>query len=651
MNVIKIICSALLLALAIACSTKSANTTVGIYPITPIDIKNVVLTDSFWLPKVRLIQETTIKHAFEKCHEDGRMENFLIAGGKMEGKARGVMPFDDTDLYKIIEGGAYSLINMPNPTLDAYMDSIIAIIAVGQEPDGYITTWFTIDRENPTANWVKPSKRRWENEVTSHELYNSGHLFEAAAAHYWATGKKNFLDIALKNADLLVNNFQPGLESIPPGHQIAETGLIKLYDITGKKEYLTLAKYLLDLRGDSTTHTLFGSYSQDHLPVIEQKEAVGHAVRAVYQYAGMTDIVAHYQDEKYLNALHAIWDNTTTKKTYVTGGIGAVHDGERFGENYELPNLTAYAETCASIGSVWWNQKMFMLSGDVKYYDVLERTLYNGVIAGISTDGTKFFYPNALESDGIYKFNRGSATRQSWFDCSCCPTNMIRFLPSLAGFIYATQSDTVYTNLFISSDATLSIGKNEINVRQVSGYPWNGNVSMDITPTQNANFTLRIRIPGWLRNEVLPTNLYSYVAPPASSIQLTINGEQQTANIQDGYVSINRTWKKGDNVSLELPMEVRKVTTLKDVAENAGKVAYERGPFVYCAEGIDNPTLTTLALPTNLEWNVQKTSIGGEQAKLLSAQVQNENIVLIPYYLWSNRGVNSMKVWLPEINN
>jgi DUF1680 family protein len=632
----------------VCCSTKQPIESERAYPITPIDIKKVVLTDSFWLPKVRLIQETTIKHAFAKCHEDGRMENFLIAGGKMEGKARGVMPFDDTDLYKIIEGGAYSLISMPNPTLDAYMDSIISIIAIGQEPDGYITTWFTIDRENPTANWVKPSKKRWENEVTSHELYNSGHLFEAAAAHYWATGKKNFLDIALKNADLLVKHFKPGLESIPPGHQIAETGLIKLYDITGNKDYLTLAKYLLDLRGDSTTHTLFGSYSQDHLPVVEQKEAVGHAVRAVYQYAGMADIAAHYQDEKYLNALHAIWDNTTTTKTYVTGGIGAVHDGERFGENYELPNLTAYAETCASIGSVWWNQKMFMLSGDVKYYDVLERTLYNGVIAGISTDGTKFFYPNALESDGVYRFNRGAATRQSWFDCSCCPTNMIRFLPSLSGFIYAAQQDTIYTNLFISSDASLTIGNNEVAILQKTGYPWSGDVSLNIEPKQPVTFTLRVRVPGWLRNEVLPTNLYSYVTPPTTELKVLINGDEQTAVIQDGYITMNRTWKKGDHVSLSFPMDVRKVTTTPAVTENVGKVAYERGPFVYCAEGVDNPTLTTLAIPSHLDWNIQKTNIAGEDTRILSTQVQNEKLVLIPYYLWSNRGVNSMKVWFPQ---
>lgn len=617
------------------------------YPISSIDIKNVVLTDSFWLPRIKLIQDTTIRHAFQKCAEEGRMENFLVAGKVKEGKTRGAMPFDDTDLYKIIEGGSYSLISMPNKTLDAYMDSIIAIIKVGQEPDGYITTWFTIDRTHPPANWVKPANNRWEGEYMSHELYNSGHLFEAAAAHHWATGKRNFLDIALKNADLLVANFKPGKVTIPPGHEIVETGLIKLYHITHNEDYLKLSKFFIDLRGDSTTHKLFGAYSQDHVPVTKQSEAVGHAVRAEYLYAGMTDIAAIYKDPAYSNALDRLWDNTVHTKTYLTGGVGALHDGEQFGKDYELPNLTAYAETCASIGSVWWNQKMFLLSGDVSYYDVLERTLYNGVISGMSTDGKKFFYTNPLESDGKYLFNRGACTRQSWFDCSCCPTNMIRFLPSLAGLIYATKGDTVYTNLFVSSDAHLKSNGRDIRITQETGYPWNGDVSLGIDPDQQTKFTLQIRVPGWLRNEVIPGDLYSYTDVNSATPAVKINGSNETVSVADGYISITREWKRGDVVSISMPMPVRKVITRSDVQDNFNKVAFERGPIVYCAEEIDNKDISAITIPNEISLQAKKEVLAGQPIEVLTGTVNKTELKLIPYYLWSNRGVNKMKVWFP----
>ena len=618
------------------------------YPISSIDIKNVILTDSFWLPKLKLIQDTTIKHAFEKCAEEGRMENFLIAGKRMEGKVRGKMPFDDTDLYKTIEGASYSLISMPNPTLDAYLDSIIAIIKVGQEPDGYITTWFTIDRTNPPADWVKPAKERWEGEYMSHELYNSGHLFEAAAAHYQATGKRNFLDIALKNADLLVANFKPGHVTRPPGHEIVETGLIKLYDITRNEDYLRLSKYFIDLRGDSTTHPLYGAYSQDHIPVTEQSEALGHAVRAEYLYAGMTDIAAIYKDASYSNALNRLWDNTINKKTYLTGGVGAIHDGEQFGKDYELPNLTAYAETCASIGSVWWNQKMFMLSGNVMYYDMLERTLYNGLISGISTDGKKFFYTNPLESDGKFLFNKGACTRQSWFDCSCCPTNMIRFIPSLAGLIYATKEDTVYANLFISSEAQLQNKDTRIKISQQTGYPWNGNIKFTIEPEKKSSFTLQIRIPGWFRNEAMPGNLYSYIGSEPAPLTLHINGKEEKPSVSNGYLTLTREWTKGDIVALSLPMTTRKVIANNLVKDNENKVAFELGPIVYCAEGIDNTRLSDIILPLDMSLQSERQDLLGESVNVLTGKIKNENLKLIPYYLWSNRGVGEMKVWLPQ---
>lgn len=615
------------------------------YPISSIDIKSVILKDSFWLPKIKLIQDTTIRHAFEKCYEEGRMDNFLVAGKQKEGKTRGKMPFDDTDLYKIIEGASYSLISMPDQQLDSYLDSVISIIKVGQEPDGYITTWFTIDRSAPPATWVKPPRERWENEISSHELYNSGHLFEAAAAHYWATGKTNFLDIAIKNADLLVAKFKPGGVTVPPGHQIVETGLIKLYDITHNRDYLTLSKYFIDLRGDSTTHKLYGAYNQDHMPVTKQAEAVGHAVRAEYMYAGMTDIAARYDDPSYSNALNLLWDNVVNKKTYITGGVGALHDGEAFGKNYELPNLTAYAETCASIGSVWWNQKMFLRSGDAKYYDVLERTLYNGLIAGMSVDGKKFFYTNPLESDGKFDFNKGSCTRNAWFDCSCCPTNMIRFLPSLAGLIYATKSDTVYTNLFISSDATIKVKDKKLKLIQQTGYPWNGEVNLKFETASPATFTLQIRVPGWFRNEAMPGSLYSYVNSEQLPLMLSINGQTEDVQVTKGYISISREWNNGDEIRLSLPMPVRQVVTKSDVADNLGKVAFERGPIVYCAEEIDNKKLSSITVSDHEKLTVGDEKLLGESIKVLS----DEKIKLIPYYLWSNRGVNKMEVWIPRM--
>lgn len=622
------------------------------YPIQTVDIRNVELTDSFWLPKIKLIQNTTIRYAFDKCREEGRMKNFLIAGGKLEGKTCGKMPFDDTDLYKIIEGASYSLISYPNSELDAYLDSVIAIIKTGQEKDGYLTTWFTIDRKTPPAWWVKPSETRWENEISSHELYNSGHLFEAAAAHYLATGKRNFLDIALKNADLLVDNFGPEKLKTVPGHQIVETGLIKLYQITHKTKYLELAKFYLDERGDSTGHKLYGAYNQDHLPVVQQFEAVGHAVRAVYMYAGMTDIAAIYRDKAYLNAVNKLWENVVYKKMYITGGIGSRHEGEAFGDNYELPNLTAYNETCASIGNVYWNHRLFLLTGDSKYYDIIERTLYNGLISGISLDGKNFFYPNPLESDGKYAFNQGALTRSPWFDCSCCPTNMIRFLPSVPGLIYSTENDSLFVNLYISNNSKIKMKDTEINISQKTDYPWNGNINININPERESKFTLKFRIPGWAQNEAVPGDLYSYEGNKTSNISLKINGRQVHANIINGYVLISKEWEKGDNLELTLPMSVRKVITNPIVKTNNNLVAFEYGPVIFCAEDADNNSRTDrIVIPDKMGMTVEDGKVKAEKVKILKGNTAagKSNVTLIPYYTWSNRGTGKMKVWLPEM--
>ncbi|MDR1631451.1 MAG: glycoside hydrolase family 127 protein [Dysgonamonadaceae bacterium] len=611
------------------------------YPIQQVKLNKVTLTDNFWLPRIRTIQEKTIRYAFEKCEAEGRFENFITAGNVIRGgtgKARGAMPFDDTDVYKTIEGAAYSLINAPNPTLDNYLDSIINIVAFGQEPDGYLTTWRTIDPKHPTANWVKTNGDRWNGMGMSHELYNSGHLFEAASAHYWATGKRNFLDIAIKNADLLISVFGDTANYEIPGHQIAETGLIKLYQITENKDYLRLAKKFLDLRGDNQHRKIRGAYSQDHLPVIEQDEVVGHAVRAVYMYAGMTDIAALYGDKAYLNAVNKLWDNMIGKKMYVTGGLGARHDGEAFGDNYELPNLTAYGETCAAIGGVYWAERMFRLTGDAQYFDVLERMLYNGVIAGISLGGTEFFYPNPLESDGKYKFNHGaSCTRAAWFDCSCCPTNLIRFIPVIPNLIYATQKDTVYVNLFMSNRAEIPIGNEMLTLEQQTEYPRNGNVTIRVgietSHTSSLPFTLKIRIPSWAQNTPAPGGLYAY----------SDNRQTQplhAPNTADGYYTITRTWKSGDSLVLNFPTQPRIVTARREVKDAAGKFAVEYGPLVYCMEETDNPKTFDKPLnPQSFNVTWRPELLGGVNI------IHDKEFALIPYYAWSNRGEGRMKVF------
>lgn len=573
------------------------------YPISPVLFNEVELSDKFWSPKIELNRAVTIPVSFAKCEEMGRMDNFLIAGGAMEGSVKGDMPFDDTDVYKIIEGASYSLTTTYDAQLDAYMDSIIGIIAIGQEEDGYLTTWKTIDPAiSPAPSWCPPGPR-WEGLAMSHELYNSGHLFEAAAAHFRATGKSNLLDIAIKNADLLVSVFGPeeGKNPQVPGHQIVETGLIKLFLITGNQDYISLAKHFLDQRGDDSKREIWGPYHQDHLPVTQQNEAVGHAVRAVYMYAGMTDIAALYNDPGYLNAIDNLWDNVINKKIYITGGVGSRHDGEAFGDNYELPNLTSYNETCAAIANVYWNHRMFLLHGDAKYIDVLERSLYNGVISGVGLDGKTFFYPNPMECDLHYHFNRGSLTREPWFDCSCCPTNLCRFMPSIPGYIYAHKVDNIYVNLFAASKTTVDVGNNPVEISQSTNYPWNGDVRLTVNPQSATNFSLKLRIPGWAENQPIPGDLYSYISPAEESVRLSINGEPIAFEKENGYATVTRKWQKGDIVDYHIPIAIKAVRCNVEVESNKGLIVLERGPLVYSFEGIDNPDMEGLAYSSTAE--------------------------------------------------
>ncbi len=652
----KYVFSFVLIGLLISCNKKEEAVSVAKkysdYPIHPVDIRNVKMTDNYWLPIIKDVQEKTIEYALQKCKEEGRFDNFLVAGGKMKGEVRGLMPFDDTDVYKTIEGASNSLISAPNKQLEVLLDSLIEIIRTGQEQDGYLTTWRTINPAKPPATWVKVVEgKRWESMEASHEDYNAGHLYEAAVVHYLATGKRNMLDIAIKNADMFVKVFgsNPGQLVRVPGHQIIETGLIKLYRVTGKEEYLKLAKFFLDTRGDfSSGRNSFGPYAQDHVPVVQQDEVVGHSVRAVYMYAGMTDIAAIYGDTAYRQAIDKLWDNMVNKKMYITGGIGAIHDGEQFGKNYELPNLSAYAETCAQIGNVYWNHRLFQLTGDVKYYDVIERTLYNGLISGLSLDGTKFFYPNALESDGVFKSNKGSCTRQSWFDCSCCPTNLIRFLPSMPGLIYATVGDTLYVNLYAGSEAVADVNGKKVTIKQETNYPWDGKVKISVTSDTPTDVVVKLRVPGWARNEVLPGNLYSYADDKHVMTNLSLNGTTLDESIVDGYYTLNRQWSGTETIDLDMQMQVREVKANELVEEDKGKRSLEYGPIVYAFEEIDNKKNFDKMKVTGKEsFAVEKDPKLLEGVNFLTV-INDQQFKGIPYYAWSNRGVGKMKVWIPE---
>lgn len=632
---------------------KTADKTILIsgYPIKPVAISKVKITDNFWLPIIKKVQEKTIEYAIAKCTEEGRFENFLIAGGVKKGTVKGKMPFDDSDVYKIIEGASNSLISSPDSKLEVLLDSLIGIIKIAQEKDGYLTTWRTINPAKPPADWVKVDKGvRWEYMNMSHEEYNAGHMYEAAAVHFKATGKRNFLNIALKNADLFVKTFGEGNGQIlaVPGHQIIETGLVKLYEITGKKDYLKLAKFFLDHRGDPNKKENYKEYAQDHKPVVQQDEVVGHAVRAVYMYAGMTDIAAIYKDKSYREAVDKLWNNMVEKKIYVTGGIGAKHDGEAFGANYELPNLTAYNETCAAIGSVYWNNRLFNLTGDVIYNDLLERTMYNAVISGMSLKGTEFFYPNPLESDGKYKFNMGACTRSGWFDCSCCPTNLIRFIPAIPGLIYAQEKETLFVNLYMSNNADISLANNKLKISQETNYPWDGKVKLDINPEKASVFTIKLRVPGWARNEVMPGDLYSYKDKSSALPTLMVNGKRQDAVITNGYFVINRKWNKGDKIEVNFPMGIREVVASEKIAENQNKIALEYGPLVYAVEEADNADVDSITVnsKTSLKVKAEPDLLHG--VHVIQGSNDEKKFTAIPYYSWSNRGIGKMKVWLPK---
>ena len=452
------------------------------YPISPVPFTSVKVTDSFWGQRLKASREVTIPLAFSKCEETGRYRNFQMAAHPSPDNKVTGYSFDDTDVYKTIEGASYLLQTYPDEKLKRYIDSVLVIVAAAQEPDGYLYTARTMNPDHP-HEWA--GSERWEKvEELSHEFYNLGHMIEGAIAHYQATGQRNFLDIAIRYADCVCREIGPNEGQLVrvPGHQIAEMALAKLYVVTGDRKYLDEAKFFLDMRGRTERRD---EYSQAHKPVVEQDEAVGHAVRAAYMYSGMADVAALTGDTAYVAAIERIWDNVVGKKLYITGGIGATNNGEAFGANYELPNMSAYCETCAAIGNVYWNYRLFLMNGESKYYDVLERTLYNGVLSGISLDGGSFFYPNPLESMGQHQ-------RSPWFGCACCPSNACRFIPSVPGYIYAVKGDSLYVNLFIADEAEVEVGGTRVGLRQTTSYPWQGDITLDVTKPLGREAFLRL---------------------------------------------------------------------------------------------------------------------------------------------------------------
>lgn len=634
-----------------SCSEKKTIT--NEYPISPVPFTHVKVTDNFWANRIKTNHEVTIPIAIQKSDETGRIKNFAIAAGLEEGVFCSPYPFDDSDIYKIIEGAAYSLQMFPDPGLGKTIDSLIFLIGEAQEDDGYLFTNRTIMGENG-HDWI--GKTRWEKvDDLSHELYNLGHFYEAATAYYQATGKRKILDIAIKSADLIDSVFGYGKLENWPGHQEVEIGLVKLYRVTGEKRYLDLAKFFLDIRGKDALGEK-KTYNQSHIPVTDQTEAVGHSVRAAYMWSGMADVAALTGDQAYINAITKIWEDVVYKKLYITGGIGAEGGHEGFGGPYELPNGRAYCETCAAIANVFWNHRMFLMTGDAKYIDVLERSLYNNVLSGVSLSGDHFFYPNPLESIGQHK-------RSEWFGCACCPSNISRFIPSMPNYIYAQKEDQIYINLFVPSTTTFETANGKLELTQQSNMPWDGNISVTLLPENPVKSKLFIRIPGWASKNPVPGDLYSFIDQPSSKPVFKVNGKEVSPKLENGYAVISKTWEPGDLVEVGFPFEIRKIKAHPNIEDDREKMALQLGPLVYCAEWPDaeDPDILSLVLPENSELlaEFQPELLGGvnvirgyaEGAEKINAegeiQTSPRKFAAIPYYAWAHRGPGQMAVWIP----
>ena len=635
------------------------------YPVRPVPFTAVKVGDGFWRSRLETNRTVTVWYAFKKCEETGRIDNFAKAARLMPGGFRGT-PFDDSDVYKVIEGAAYCLATQPDPSLDAYLDALIAKIAAAQEPDGYLYTARTIHPDNPPGI---ASPKRWLNDCgglkgnygDSHELYNLGHLYEAAVAHYQATGKRTLLDVAVKSADLVASVWGPGKLDIPSGHPEIELALVKLYRLTGKRTYLDLSRFLLECRGRG--NGIATQQYANHKPVTEQTEFVGHAVRSAYMASAMTDIAAVLNDKAYRNAVDAMWTDMAAHKMALTGGLGARHGGEAMGDAYELPNAESYNETCAAIANALWNHRMFLLTGDGKYLDVLERSIYNGVLAGVSLGGDRFFYVNPLATDGHQLFNQGHNTRFPWTGCACCPVNIARFIPSVPGFAYATRGRSVYTGFFLSGTAEIPLEGGKVVLRQTTEYPWSGKVRVDVLSDVEGEWELNLRVPGWASGEPVPTDLYRFSDKVAEGPAVTVNGQPVSIRVAHGFAGVRRAWARGDTVELDLPMPVRRVVAHAKVAADVGRVALERGPLVYCFEGGDHGgDVRKLSMGDGVglqpEWRpdllggvtvLRGTATESFRSEDGTVDVRPAALTASPYQVWCHRGPTPMAVWLPTM--
>jgi len=649
------------------------------YPIRSAELTDVRVTGGFWLPRFETNRLVTLKTCFAKCNETPRIANFTNAANRAWGTFGGI-PFDDSDVFKVMEGAAYIQAQHPDAERVKYMDWLIGQVAKAQEPDGYLytarTLGFVYRNEHGGTHFGMMGPTRWSNCPSSHELYNIGHMYEAAVAWQAATGKRNFTDVAIRSADLVDRVFGDGPTQLKavPGHEEIELALVKLYRATGEKRYLDLARGFIDRRGahggDKRDAAIFtqagdlvfdkeltmpGAYAQNHMPVRAQTRALGHAVRAGYLYCGMADVAALTGDAGYRTAIGRIWENVVSKKLHLNGGVGARRKGEAFGSDYELPNGTAYLETCAAIANALWNQRLFLTYGDAKYVDVLERVLYNGFLSGVSLGGDEFFYPNPLASSGGYK-------RSKWFGCSCCPVNVVRFIPQIATFAYAACGDRVYVNLFIESTAKLALAGGALKLAQTTDYPWCGASRIAVTPPRDgARFTLAVRVPGWCVGRPVPSDLYTQVDPGREEdFAVKVNGEVLSGVREKGYALIDRAWRAGDVVEVEMAMPVRRVKAHPAVAADVGRLAVERGPVLYCAEGADNDgRVLDAVLPAEAAFAETTRTICGQTFPALTARggrawcglkkrtIRPADLTLVPYFAWCHRGAGEMQTWFP----
>jgi uncharacterized protein len=617
----------------------------------PVNFSQVNITDSFWKPTLDKVATTTLQACIYQTEvKTPRIRNFeKVARGKNE-KHEGIF-YDDSDVFKALEAIAYSLKNHPNPEMEKKADEWIDKIAAAQLPDGYINTYYSLGRMD----------ERW-SDMSMHEDYNGGHLIEAAVAYYQVTGKRKLLDVAIKFADHFDSLFGPGKKHWVTGHQELELALVKLYNTTKNKKYLDLSYWLLEERGHkyakgyTWTDWRDTAYAQDVVPVREQTEITGHAVRAMYMYTGAADVAALTGDEGYMKAMKTVWEDVVYRNLYVTGGIGSSGSNEGFGTDYELPNEQAYCETCASVGMVYWNQRMNLLTGDSKFIDVLERSLYNGARDGLSLNGDRFFYGNPLASDGRHN-------RREWFGTACCPANIARLVSSLGDYIYGFSDKGIWVNLYIGSNTIAKIGKAEVPLNMETNYPWDGTIKITVNPKSKSKFAMNLRIPGWAQGEAVPGDLFVFEDKTKTNFTISVNGKPVSYKMENGYAVVEREWRKGDVVDFNLPMEVKRIVSRPEVKQDIDRVALQRGPLVYCVEGADNNNQAwNLILPdqatfqtiyqkdllegiTTIQFDAPTVQISDDGQ---SVKTEVKKITAIPYYSWCNRGQNQMQVWLPR---